>query len=310
MTLRAASLRKRMHALIPVILNAKAGAGTDADAVRAAFGAVGVRVRIHACEAGPALEADLDQILRDRPRVVIAGGGDGTVTAVAARLLDGDTTLGVLPLGTLNHFAKDLGLPLTLPAAARVIAEGRTLRVDVGEVGGRIFLNNASLGLYPRIVLAREAAQRQWQLGKWPALAHAAWHALRHPHALGVRLRVDGTAMVRRTPFLFVGNNRYTLQGLDAGSRPRMDGGVLSLHVLREQSPLGLLWLTARTLCGRPSSERDFETFVTTAFQVDAAGEAMEVACDGEVVRLPLPLQFRLRPRALRVLVADEPGAC
>ncbi|HWI24493.1 MAG TPA: hypothetical protein VNS59_06165, partial [Lysobacter sp.] len=190
-----------------------------------------------------------------------------------------------------------------LEDAVRVVAAGEPRRVDVGEVNGHVFLNNSSLGLYPRIVVDREVARRRLHLGKWPALARATWRALREPQALTVTLRVDGTELRRRTPFLFIGNNRYILQGLDAGSRPRLDGGLLSLHVLREQTPLGFLWLALRTLCGRMTAERDFESHVADAFQVDAGGDGIEVACDGEVARLALPLRYRVRPRALRVLV-------
>ena len=301
-------MRSRMHASLPVILNAHAGTAPDAEAVLSAFAAHGLQAQLHACEGGQALARTLDAVLRERPPLVVAGGGDGTVTAVAERLLDGDIALGVLPLGTLNHFARDLGLPLALADAAGVIARGDSRRVDVGQVDGHAFLNNASIGLYPRIVLARDAARRRLHLGRWPAFARAAWHALRAPHALTIALRVDGSLLYRRTPFLFAGNNRYTLQGLGAGSRVRLDGGVLSLHVLREQSPARFLWLALRTLCGRDSRERDFESFVVEAFDVAAAGSAIEVACDGEVVRLPLPLRFRVRPRALRVLVADADG--
>jgi diacylglycerol kinase family enzyme len=287
---------------IPVVLNAKAGAGTGAAAVSEAFARQGLHAQLHVCEAGDAIDGMLDTLLAQRPRIVVAGGGDGTVTSVAARLLDSDTVLGVLPLGTLNHFAKDLELPLDLDGAARVIASGEPRRVDVGQVNGHVFLNNSSLGLYPRIVVDREVARRRLHLGKWPALVRATWRALRHPHALTVTLRVDGAELRRRTPFLFVGNNRYILQGLDAGSRPRLDGGLLSLHVLREQSLAGFLWLALRTLCGRMSSGRDFESHVADAFQVDATGDGIEVACDGEVARLALPLRYRVRPHALRVL--------
>jgi diacylglycerol kinase family enzyme len=294
---------------IPVILNARAGAGTGAAAVREAFARQGLHAQLHVCEGGDALDGMLDTLLAQRPRIVVAGGGDGTVTSVAARLLDGDSVLGVLPLGTLNHFAKDLELPLDLDGAAHAIATGEPRRVDVGEVNGEVFLNNSSLGLYPRIVVDREVARRRLHLGKWPALLRATWRALRHPHALTVTLRVDGTELRRRTPFLFIGNNRYILQGLEAGSRPRLDGGLLSLHVLREQSPMGFVWLALRTLCGRMSAGRDFESHVAEAFQVDATGGGTEVACDGEVARLSLPLRYRVRPRALRVLVPPKEGA-
>jgi len=293
---------------IPVILNARAGAGTATAAVRDAFARQGLVAQLHVCGRGERIDDLLDALLAQRPRVLVAGGGDGTVTSVAARLLDGDCALGVLPLGTFNHFAKDLELPLDLDGAARVIVAGARRRVDVGEVNGRVFLNNSSLGLYPRIVVDREVARRRLHLGKWPALLRATWRALRDPHALTVTLRVDGAELRRRSPFLFIGNNRYILQGLEAGSRPRLDGGLLSLHVLREQSSAGFLWLALRTLCGRMAADRDFESRLADAFQVDAAGDAIEVACDGEVARLSLPLRYRVRPRALCVLVPATGG--
>jgi YegS/Rv2252/BmrU family lipid kinase len=292
-----------MPEAIPVLLNTRAGAGTDAAAVRAAFARQGLEAEVHACVDANAMARALETVLSRRPPVLVAGGGDGTITSVAARLLDSDSALGVLPLGTLNHFAKDLELPLDLDGAARVIAAGARRRVDVGEVNGRVFLNNSSLGLYPRIVVDREVARRRLHLGKWPALLRATWRALRDPHALTVTLRVDDAELRRRSPFLFIGNNRYLLQGLEAGSRPRLDGGLLSLHVLREQSPAGFLWLALRTLCGRMTADRDFESRLADALQVDAAGDAIEVACDGEVARLSLPLRYRVRPRALCVLV-------
>ena len=291
-----------MPEAIPVLLNTRAGQGTDAAAVRAAFARQGLDAELHACADAAAMKLALDAALARRPRVVVAAGGDGTATSVAARLLDTGIALGLLPLGTLNHYAKDLELPLELDGAARVIADGAMRTIDVGEVDGRVFLNNSSLGLYPRIVVDREAARRRLHLGKWPALARATWRALREPHALTITLHVDGATLRRRTPFLFVGNNRYTLQGLEAGRREHLDGGRLSLHVLREQTPLGFLWLALRTLCGRMSTARDFESRTAAGFQVDAAGDAIDVACDGEVTRVPLPLRYRVRPRALRVL--------
>ena len=105
--------------------------------------------------------------------LVVGGGGDGTIAAVAAALVGTDTPLGVLPMGTLNHFAKDLGIPLELEKAVQTLFTGKVAQVDVGEVNGRIFLNNSSLGFYPRIVQEREREQRQGH-SKWVAFARAA----------------------------------------------------------------------------------------------------------------------------------------
>src|SRR5476649_731552 len=106
---------------------------------------------------------------------VVAGGGDGTINAVASVLAGSSVALGVLPLGTLNHFAKDLNIPLDLDQAIATIARGTTAQVDVGDVNGRIFVNNSSLGLYPHIVRARDQQQRRLGRGKWTRLAGHSW---------------------------------------------------------------------------------------------------------------------------------------
>lgn len=298
-----------MSNAIPVIINAKSGsgsgsgAGAGVDAVRQEFAARQLDAEVIVLGAGDDLAALIARALRQKPPVLVAGGGDGTVSAVAAHLVDGDTALGVLPLGTLNHFAKDLGIPLPLEDAVAVIAGGERITVDVGELGNTIFLNNSSLGLYPKIVNAREQAQQRLGIGKWPALTRATWHALRDPHTFTVNLRVDDQALQRRTPFLFVGNNRYTLRGFAAGSRERLDDGVLSLYVLRPQTPFGFTRLAWRTLRGRTLPDEDFEAFSANELKIDSARARVDVALDGEVVGMDTPLQYRLRPRALQVLV-------
>ena len=302
-----------MTGTIPVILNAASGpavaaAGTQVEQVRCAFAAQRQAVDISEIE-GETLDDTVARMLQQHPSVLVAGGGDGTIAAVAAQLVDGDTALGVLPLGTLNHFAKDLGIPLPMDQAVRVITDGARVAVDVGELNGRVFLNNTSLGLYPRIVHERDRARRRLHLSKWPALARATWHALRDPHTFTIRICVDGETLQRRTPFVFVGNNRYTLQGFAAGSRPRLDEGVLSLYVLRPQTLWGFLRLAARALVGRVSPTTDFETFSATQLQVDSSHAQVEVALDGEVTRMRAPLRYRLRPRALQVLAPrNKPG--
>jgi diacylglycerol kinase family enzyme len=307
---RDTTARQRMTDRIPVLLNTASGPGSepDAAAVRAAFAAVGCDADVARLDDCDQLDAQVARALDARPSRLVAGGGDGTVAAVASRLVDGDTSLGVLPLGTLNHFAKDLGIPLELEPAARVIAGGRRICVDVGELcagesGARVFLNNSSLGLYPRIVNARDEAQHRLHLGKWPALVRATWHALRDSRSFEVRLDVDGETLQRRTPFVFIGNNRHTLHGFAAGSRPRLDEGVLSVFVLRPQTLLGFLRLALRALLGRVSPDEDFEAFTAGELRVESSRARIEVALDGEVASFDTPLHYRVRPHALQVLV-------
>lgn len=159
----------------------------------------------------------------ERPSAIVAAGGDGTVSAVVAAIVDTDIALGVLPLGTLNHFAKDLGLPLDLEAAIDRLLSGATRRVDVGEVNGRTFVNNSSLGLYPDIVRDRERQRKRLGRRKWPAFALACLSALRRYPFLGVRLTVGGSERIYRTPFVFIGKNDYRMDGLALGERDRID---------------------------------------------------------------------------------------
>jgi diacylglycerol kinase family enzyme len=294
---------------IPVLLNAASGPGPEPGdaAVRAAFAAVGRDADITVLDECASLDGTLRQVLHARPPRLVAGGGDGTVAAVASQLVDGDTALGVLPLGTLNHFAKDLGIPVELEQAVRVVTDGRRTRVDVGGLRAgdgaeRVFLNNSSLGLYPRIVSARDEAQHRLHIGKWPALARATWQALRASRSFDVRLEVDGRTLQRRTPFVFIGNNRYTLQGFAAGSRPRLDEGVLSIYVLRPQGLFGFLRLALRALLGRVSPDEDFEAFTAAELLVASTRAQVEVALDGEVATFATPLHYRVRPQALQVL--------
>jgi YegS/Rv2252/BmrU family lipid kinase len=288
---------------VPVVINARSGPdGTDdgGASVAAAFAAHGIRTRIIVLKAGQDIAGTIDQLLDDGVRTVVAGGGDGTLNAVAARLLDRDVTLGVLPLGTLNHFARDLGIPFDLDGAVAVIAGGHRMTTDVGEVNRRIFLNNSSIGLYPRIVSEREHAQRHLGVGKWPALAHATWHALRSRSSFNAVVCVDGENLERRTPFIFVGNNDYVLEGFSIGKRTCLDDGKLCLYVLRPKSTLGFLWLGFRALFGIGSHAQDFDAFQAEEFEVHGRHDN-EVATDGEVTTMATPIRYRIRKRALHV---------
>ncbi len=236
-------------------------------------------------------------------RLVIAGGGDGTVSAVAARLTGTEAALGVLPLGTLNHFAKDLGIPLELDAAIDAIARGRAVQVDVGEVNGHVFINNSSLGLYPDIVLDRERQRRRLGRGKWTALVAAAVHAARRYPVLSVRIGVKGEQLERRSAFVFIGNNEYKMEGFEIGERPRLSGGELSLYMTQRTGRFGLLRLALRALTGRLRQASDFDMLTAPELVVRTPQRQLRVATDGEVRLLQVPLTYRIRPGALRVVV-------
>jgi diacylglycerol kinase family enzyme len=292
---------------VVVILNAGSGGGNDAAlAARIAglFEQAGASAEVHLAQRGADLAALLEAAIERRPEVVVAGGGDGTVSTVAAALVGGEVALGVLPLGTLNHFAKDMRLPLELGPAVELIARGATRRVDVGEVNGRIFINNSSLGLYPDIVRDRERQQKRLGRGKWPALVWATLGALRRFPFLSVRLSIDSGERRRRTPFVFIGNNAYTMQGFAIGERERLDAGRLSLYVAQRAGRLRLLQLGLRALFGRLKQARDFDALVAGAIDVESRRHRLRVATDGEITMMTPPLHYRIRPASLVVVAA------
>ena len=262
-----------------------------------------VDAEIHRARDGTALAALFASALAGRPRLVVAGGGDGTMNTAAAALAGGDVALGVLPLGTLNHFAKDLHIPLALEAAVDNILGGQTRSVDVGVVNDRVFVNNSSLGLYPEIVIDRDRQQRRLGRGKWQAFARATLATLRRYPFLDVRLEVDGTGHRRRTPFVFVGNNKYSIDGLSVGERERLDAGCLSLYVAQQPGRLSLLGFALRALVGRLRQAQDFDALLTSDLVVETHRRHLPVAVDGEVMLLETPLAYRVRPGSLRVIV-------
>jgi diacylglycerol kinase family enzyme len=290
-----------------VILNAAAGGGECGAArerLERLFTENHFDARVTLARSGEEIVETARRAAEDgETNVVVAGGGDGTINAVASQLVGTEKVLGVLPFGTLNHFAKDLHIPLDTEAAARAVVAGRTARVDVGEVNGRIFLNNSSLGLYPTLVREREKLQERSGRGKWSAAFWAALTVLRRYPFVNVRLDVDGKEMRRRTPFVFIGNNEYELDAFHVGTRARLDAGRLCLHVTRDIGRFGLARLGMRALFGRLREDKDFDAINAREVWIETRHNRLRVATDGEVQIMRPPLRYRVLPGALRVCV-------
>jgi diacylglycerol kinase family enzyme len=291
---------------VPVLINATAGQGCPEDAttdIEKLFRDRGLQAQVILAHSGEQLLAAAKQAVRDGVSLIVAGGGDGTMSAVAACVADTGVRLGVLPMGTLNHFAKDLGIPLERDGAIEVIARGRELAVDMGEVNGRLFINNSSLGLYPDIVLDRERQRQRLGRGKWAALLAASVHAARRYPVLSLQIEVDGKPLRRRSAFVFIGNNDYRMEGFEIGERRCLWAGKLSLYVTQRTGRFGLLRLALRALLGRLRQASDFDMLAAESLVVHTAHRRMRVATDGEVTLMETPLRYRVRPGALRVVV-------
>ena len=298
---------------VAVVLNAGSGTALDEaglERLRTAFTAAGLEPRLVRAK-GDELRAAIERLLRERPAAIVVGGGDGTLSTAAGVLADTGVALGVLPLGTLNHFARDAGIPFELEDAVKTIAAGHRVALDVGEVNGRVFINNSSLGLYPSIVRRRERLRQDLPVswGKMPALVWATVTAMRRAPFLDLELCLDGAVRRLRTSFVFIGNNEYTMEGLTAGTRQGLADGHLSIHATTRGDRLGLVLLAFRALFGRLTQARDFESGLLQSLDVRSRRKRLLVAADGEIEAMDTPLRYRIRPGALTVLVPEAEEA-
>ena len=293
---------------IEAIVNNSSGPKHEADLeqrVREAFEVAGANARVHIVDNGAELTTRAKQAIASDAEVIVAGGGDGTISTVASLVVDSNKTFGVLPLGTMNHFAKDLQIPLELEAAVETIVNGQVTLIDVGEVNKEVFINNSSLGLYPQIVREREKQQRLgWSKG--PAFVWAALTTLRRYPFLDIRISVDGAQTTKRTPFVFIGNNEYQMETLNIGSRACLDKGELSLYMANRMGRLGLIRLALNAILGRLRQDKDFIALCTNEIWIGTRHSQVRVALDGETKLLQPPLHYRIHPKALRVMIPSD----
>lgn len=249
-------------------------------------------------------EAATRQLLNNGCTIIAAGGGDGTVHTVASALVHQSVTLAILPLGTLNHFAKDLGIPPDLEGSLNLLTHGKVREVDVGELNGNFFLNNSSLGLYPDQLRIRE----RWQpvLGKWAAAAVASAAVLARYPNLRMKIEVNEKTMNRRCAMVMIGNNEYALDRGNLTGRKSLSNHQLSIYVLRDGGRRSLFGLAARTLFSSPENAEDFESYIAQEAVIQLGKRVVPVGLDGEIGYFSTPLKYRILPSALRVLVPED----
>ena len=293
---------------IEVIVNAGSGS-VECEAIKerltALFAENDVAANIHLAQGGAEIIELTKKAAEGSAEIIVAGGGDGTVSAVASEIFKTGKILGVLPLGTLNNFSKDLQISADLAEAVKTIAENHTREIDVGEVNGRIFVNNSSIGLYPNIVKRREKQQRLGR-GKWRSAFWAAWRMLKRSAFFAVRIKNETEERIVRTPFVFVGNNDYEMDFFNIGRRAKMDDGKLSVYFLHRSGRRGLFLLIARTILGRLRQTHDFEEINVEEITFETRKKQILVAFDGEVETLETPLHYKIHPKALRVIVPSQ----
>lgn len=281
---------------VVVVHNADSGSALPIDEIRTECDAAGIEVT-----DAVAISRDLASDLRPHVaegRNIMAIGGDGTVSAVAGLVAHTDATLVPIPGGTLNNFTKDLGVPQDIDEALVRAASTSPRQVDIASVNDVYFVNNSSIGLYSTTLRERETLESLH--GKWSAAAIATAKAFWRFKSY----RVEAEGMEFTTPIIFVGNNRYPVDGFDDGfRRERIDEGTLSVFVVASKRrwsmfKLGLHMVFVRSL----KHARDFEDHYGSEFTIVTRRTLVSVSHDGELTSIKSPLRYRIHPGALRVI--------
>ena len=299
-----------MEGSIEVILNAGSGSHREketCDTIAKVFQAAQRPFHISVA-SGETLCGLAEEKAASDCAVIVAGGGDGTICCVAEAALKNNKTLGVIPLGTFNYFAKNLGLPLETEAAAQVILEGKTRRAPVLELDGRMILNNTSIGIHPAVLLKRRQIYRRWGRNQISAYLSVMLTAFQPPPRLRVRLATEEGEVVRETPLVMVCSNAFQMEAFALAGKECLAEGQFALYVARMAGRATICRLGLRTLLRRLRPEIDYEVICTSEVTIETIGQRrFRAAVDGELESLESPLHFRVGPEALRVLVPQEP---
>ncbi len=244
--------------------------------------------------------------------VVVAAGGDGTINTVAQATLGSGCDFGVLPQGTFNYFSRTHGIPADPQAAMQLLLTAQAQPVQVGLVNGQVFLVNASLGLYPKLLEDREAWKRQLGRSRLVAIGAGLMTMLRGHRNLRLDIDVHGSRRMLRTPTLFVGNNALQMEQAGLPQAQAIDAGGLAVVALRPVGRLALLGLLLRGALGRLGEADQVINFGCPRLTVLAprswGRRSVKVATDGEIRYLRLPLQFSVSPTALQLIRPATPA--
>lgn len=234
--------------------------------------------------------------------LLVVGGGDGTISTAASVLAGTGKMLGILPLGTLNHFARDLGIPAELQQAAELIGRRSERLVDIAEMNDRVFINNSAIGLYPLMVVDRDLQRRRLGRSKRLAMIVASIRTLARFGHQRLILTVNNEKARVDTPLLFVGNNAYRIDVGAPGQREAIDQGQLSVFVMRKKTRRGFIAASIRALFNRARHNDMVQLEEIERLKVECHRSVVAVSLDGEVVHAKPPLDYKIRRKALRVI--------
>ena len=295
---------------IEVILNAKSGSQKGEEAREAIERVLSASGRPYHITIPP--KNDLGKVVKEKAaskcKVLVAAGGDGTICCVAEAALHSDKTLGVIPLGTFNYFAKNLGIPLEPDKAAEVLLGEHTVRAPVLDLDGRLILNNTSIGIHPAVLLKRRQMYRRWGRNQLSAYASVIMTAFQPPPRLRVKLALSEGDVLRETPLVMVCSNAFQMKAFGLAGKECLAEGQFALYVARMAGRATILKHGVRTVLRKLRPEIDYEVMCTSDVTIETRRRRFRAAVDGELEELESPLRFRVRAEALRVLAPREPA--
>lgn len=268
----------------------------------------GIACSVATLEGTQTVAALIEAALAEGVSSVIVAGGDGTVRSAAQALAGADAALGVLPCGTMNLLAKDLGMPLDLAAAAMALARGRVVAIDLGEVNGEVFTCASLLGMPARLARFRERLRARRGPCRWLSLLRPTWRTLARACRLSVLIGRPGRRPRRvGARAIAVSVGRYDEAAGQVFRRSRLDRGEFGVHLVRRTGPLRAVRMLLRMALGRWRSDPDIEATTAPGLVIHSPLPLLRVLNDGEIRLLPPPLRYRLRRKALRVIVPPPP---
>lgn len=294
---------------VAVILNLHAGNNSTneitPEKLRAAFQERDIDSKIF--EIDPeSLDKTITNLANSDVDAVAVAGGDGTLSSAAGILAGTGKPLAVIPGGTFNHFAKDLNIPLQWEEAVQVISNRNVQAIDVAEVNGTVFINNSSVGLYPKAVREREKYLHRLGGSKILAMIIASLSIFSRFPVFTIKLKAENEDLIRTTPFVFIGNNEYKLDMFNLGARKKITEGKLSLYTANCSKRLSVLRFAFKALINRIHQEKDFDLQIMREVILETRKRSVRVAVDGEVIRLEPPLHYKIRPQDLHVILPHQ----
>lgn len=267
---------------------------------------LGGEVEIRTIRDPRKLTAETARAQRDGFRTILAAGGDGTVCAVASKLVNTGTAMGVVPMGTFNYFSRSLGFPQEPVATMEALAASKPRPISVGEVNGELFLNNASLGLYAAILENREAIYGRWGRSRMAAYWSVLTTISRFRRPASMKVTIDGETRRLRTPMVFVAANGYQLDEFKLPGRELLDEGKFAVFLAPDGTRWQLVKFAVKLALGRAVPGTDFEMAGGSEIVIETRRKRRTIARDGERDRMTSPFRFKMLTGALSVLAPEE----